>query len=63
MKQWKILEKIEKELKINVCTCGNCGEVLLIDISKYLADIKCPHCSIIMEYSDMPDLFTQGDKI
>lgn len=42
----------------NVVTCGNCGDVVLLDIYEpIMDDIQCPHCKVTMDYSDFPDLY------
>ena len=52
----------------NVVTCGNCGDVVLIDLfnekkmeidRNTIEEVQCPHCKETMDYCDMPDLYTQ----
>lgn len=45
---------------LNVCTCGDCGGVILFDFKSYdydLEKIECPHCNTVQNYSDCPDLY------
>ena len=43
----------------NVVTCGNCGDVVLLEVYDTIEDVQCPHCKETMDYSDMPDLYHQ----
>jgi hypothetical protein len=52
-KQLHILQRIQ-EKGYNVCTCGNCGQVLLHKITDNA--IVCFNCSEDMDLSDCPDL-------
>jgi phage FluMu protein Com len=65
--QFKILQEMQTD-GYNVVTCGNCGDVILMDFFdedkmevdiNYIEEVKCPHCKETMEYCDMPDLYTQ----
>ncbi len=65
--QFKILQEMQMD-GYNVVTCGNCGDVVLIDLfneekmeidRNTIEEVQCPHCKETMDYSDMPDLYTQ----
>lgn len=57
--QYDVLLEMQSE-GFNVCTCGNCGDVILYNKEMTEADnIVCPHCKADMEYSDNPDLYHQ----
>ena len=56
--QFEILQRMHQD-GYNVVTCGNCGNIVLIEIYDTIDEIKCPHCKETMEYCDMPDLYTQ----
>ena len=57
--QFEILREIQAS-GYNVCTCGNCGDVVLLDIKEPITeDITCPHCDSTMDYSDFPDLYSE----
>ena len=58
--QYQILREMQTK-GYNVCTCGNCGDVVLFD--KQMSqqnDIECPHCDIIMDQCHYPDLYSQS---
>lgn len=60
--QYRVLKEIQ-DAGFNVCTCGNCGDVVLFDEEMIQADeIKCPHCDAVMDYADYPDLYSYNDK-
>jgi DNA-directed RNA polymerase subunit RPC12/RpoP len=45
----------------NVCTCGNCGSVILYNERMKEADaVRCPHCKKNMAYSDNTDYYYRG---
>ena len=55
--QIEILNEMQQS-GYNVVTCGNCGDVVLLDVhSDILEEVQCPHCKETMDYSDMPDLY------
>ena len=58
--QFEILRRMQED-GYNVVTCGNCGDVVLLElnVAQRCLDVQCPHCKETMEYSDMPDLYTQ----
>ena len=65
--QFKILQEMQMD-GYNVVTCGNCGDVVLIDLfnekkmeidRNTIEEVQCPHCKETMDYCDMPDLYTQ----
>ena len=61
--QFEILQSMQED-GYNVVTCGNCGYVVLLDVSNafsydFIDGVQCPHCKETMDYSDMPDLYTQ----
>ncbi len=44
----------------NVVTCGNCGDVILMELDGYnIEEVQCSHCKETMDYADMPDLYHQ----
>ncbi len=58
--QYTILRRMQED-GYNVVTCGNCGDVVLLDlnVAQHYEDVQCPHCKETMDYSDMPDLYHQ----
>lgn len=67
--QFKILQEMQSD-GYNVVTCGNCGDVILIDFfnkekmeidRNHIEEVQCPHCKETMDYCDMPDLYTQNN--
>ena len=56
--QFEILQRMQQD-GYNLVTCGNCGDLVLLETDDIIDEIKCPHCKETMEYSDMPDLYTQ----
>jgi DNA-directed RNA polymerase subunit RPC12/RpoP len=56
--QFEILQLIQRD-GYNVVTCGNCGDVVLLEIDDTIEEVQCPHCKKTMEYCDMPDLYTR----
>lgn len=57
--QFEILKKIQAS-GYNVCTCGNCGHVVLLEIKEsQTTDIVCPHCDTEADYCDFPDLYSE----
>ena len=57
--QFKILQEMQTD-GYNVVTCGNCADVILMEIDRYhIEEVQCPHCKETMDYCDMPDLYTQ----
>ena len=47
----------------NVCTCGNCGEVLLYNTEmKQAEEVECYNCNAKMQYCDNPDFYSGTDK-
>ena len=49
----------------NVVTCGNCGDVVLLELNVVQHDefdVQCPHCKETMDYCDMPDLYHQINR-
>lgn len=60
--QYEILMDIQSHGH-NVCTCGNCGDVVLFNNEmSQQEEIECPHCGSYMDYCDYPDLYSQADK-
>lgn len=61
--QQELSRKINRELNIQVATCGNCGSVVLLDESNPLQEedgikiYECYDCGFISECTDFPDLF------
>lgn len=70
--QFEILRQMQED-GYNVVTCGNCGDVVLLEIKimktinpvfypvfkDFLEEVQCPHCKETMDYCDMPDLYSQ----
>lgn len=55
--QLEVLEEMQSK-GFNVCTCGNCGGVILYNQEMRDADaVECPHCKVEMSYSDNPDYY------
>lgn len=55
--QLEVLEAMQSK-GFNVCTCGNCGSVILYDQEMKDAEVvECPHCKSEMDYSDNPDFY------
>ena len=55
--QYDVIQAMQRD-GYNVCTCGNCGDVVLFDKQMMEAgEIQCPHCKAILEYCDYPDLY------
>ena len=45
----------------NVCTCEQCGDIILYNEQMTEAEyITCPHCKEEMESSDNPDFYVEG---
>lgn len=58
--QLEVIEQMQSE-GFNVCTCGNCGSVILYNEEMKEADtIDCPHCKESMAYCDNPDYYYEG---
>ena len=58
--QLEVIEQMQSE-GFNVCTCGNCGGVILYNKEMKEADaVDCPHCEKPMAYSDNPDYYYEG---
>ena len=55
--QFEILKEIQAS-GYNVCTCGNCGDVVLLEI-KETTNIVCPHCDHEADGCDFPDLYSE----
>ena len=53
--QYDLSQEIVERAKINIVTCGNCGDVLLHEIDD--VEIECPYCHFKSEPCDFPDLF------
>jgi DNA-directed RNA polymerase subunit M/transcription elongation factor TFIIS len=55
--QLQLQEKISEELSIHICTCGSCGNIVLIDEKvENLENITCPWCGYEEEFCGFPDL-------
>lgn len=58
--QLEVIEQMQSE-GFNVCTCGNCGGVILYNEKMKEADtVDCPHCEKSMAYCDNPDYYYEG---
>jgi predicted RNA-binding Zn-ribbon protein involved in translation (DUF1610 family) len=53
--QFKLYQEIVDVAKINMVTCGDCGDVVLHRMEE--EEIKCPHCGFKSEPCDFPDLY------
>lgn len=54
--QYNILSRMQED-GYNVVTCGNCGDVILLETYDFIEEVQCPHCKETMDYCDMPDLY------
>jgi ribosomal protein S27AE len=55
--QLRLQTEISESLKIHRCTCGDCGNVVLIDeIAEDMENITCPWCGYTEEFCGFPDL-------
>ena len=57
--QYEILRNMQTK-GFNVCTCGNCGDVVLFETEEI--EIECPHCGYSSESCDFPDLYHEFYK-
>ena len=61
--QYDVLLEMQSK-GFNVCTCGNCGNVILYNKEMREADsVGCPHCKANMEYPDNADLYHEYIEI
>jgi hypothetical protein len=60
IKQIELQERIQAS-GVNVVTCGNCGFVLLHEISDE-NDIECIYCDVIIAQCDCPDFWCKGQE-
>lgn len=58
LKQIQLQEKIQREAKVNIVTCGHCGSVVLHELNK--TKIDCPYCNVKMNVCDCPDYLYSG---
>jgi hypothetical protein len=58
LKQIELQERIQREAKVNIVTCGNCGSVVLHELNKFKID--CPYCNVKMSVYDCPDYLYSG---
>ena len=58
LKQVELQEEIQHNSKINIVSCGNCGDVFLHRIA--VIDINCPYCDFTSDPCDFPDLLHRG---
>jgi len=49
------------EAGVNIVTCGDCGDVLLV--SADAEEVECPHCGFKADQCDFPDLFYTGMEV
>lgn len=58
--QYEVLLEMQNS-GFNVCTCGNCGNVVLYNRQMKESEVvECPHCKEEMDYSDNPDYYYEG---
>lgn len=55
--QLTLIEQCQNKANVTIVTCGNCGSVFLHFFDEHL--IKCPHCKLILDNGDCPDLFCE----
>jgi hypothetical protein len=55
--QYELAQKCSEIAKVSICTCGNCGDVILIDKTLKLDEITCLSCGFTEEECHFPDLF------
>ena len=53
--QKEFQHRIQRDLNLNIVTCGNCGTVIIHEINE--EDIYCGDCDRDMPQSDCPDLY------
>jgi hypothetical protein len=58
IKQIELQERIQTLAKVNIVTCGHCGEVLLHEMNE--EDIECIGCGNTLAQSDCPDFWYGG---
>ena len=57
MNQKELFDKIVEDSEVVITTCGNCGYIVLVDLTGDLEDTHCPHCEFYGEFCDFPDLY------
>jgi formylmethanofuran dehydrogenase subunit E len=55
--QYELSQRIVEKAKVNIVTCGNCGEILIQDLKSEQIEITCPFCEFKGEPCDFPDYF------
>jgi len=58
LKQIELQETIQRVSSITIVTCGNCGSVVLHEMSA--TEIDCPYCDRVMDVCDCPDYLYSG---
>jgi hypothetical protein len=48
-------EHILTELRLVICTCGQCGCTIIVDPDE--EEVECYACGFTSEHCDFPDLF------
>tara|TARA_B100002019_G_scaffold135160_1_gene116434 strand:- start:247 stop:486 length:240 start_codon:yes stop_codon:yes gene_type:complete len=48
------------EAGVHLVDCGNCGSVMIHELSDEPQDITCPFCGFTSECCDFPDHFYEG---
>lgn len=54
LNQVQLQQQIAELAKVNVVTCGNCGDVFYHETHEQ--EVTCPWCDSEMDVSDCPDL-------
>ena len=57
MENQKELFKEMQYIGYNICTCGNCGGVILKRTNTDQNKITCPHCEQEIDIENCPDLY------
>jgi rubrerythrin len=58
LKQADRFHKILDQTGIDICTCGNCGHIIMVDTKEDdLENIQCPFCHITDDFCYFPDLY------
>ena len=58
--QYELLQEIIEKAKINIVTCGMCGDVLLHEIGDTI--LKCEYCGFSGEPCEFPDLLLEPEE-
>ena len=59
--QYQLQQEIVDRARINVVTCGQCGDVFYHRLEE--EELECPQCKFTSEPADFPDLYYQEQQI